>query len=81
LADPSIIRQELEARDLTNCIVCIDEIQECPQLLDEVHLLIEERKIRFLLTGCGGSAPNGQAVVSDFNGYPPGISDYPGGGI
>ena len=51
LADTSIIRQEIEARDLSNCVVCIDEIQKCPQLLNEVHLLIEERNIRFLLTG------------------------------
>ncbi len=32
-------------------IVVIDEIQKLPKLLDEVHLLIENRKIRFLLTG------------------------------
>jgi predicted AAA+ superfamily ATPase len=29
----------------------IDEIQKLPRLLDEVHRLIEEKKIRFLLTG------------------------------
>lgn len=51
LADPTIIRQEIEARKLQGSIVCIDEIQKCPELLDEVHLLIEERQIRFLLTG------------------------------
>jgi predicted AAA+ superfamily ATPase len=32
-------------------LVVIDEIQKLPQLLDEVHLLIEQRKLRFLLTG------------------------------
>lgn len=32
-------------------LVVIDEIQKLPQLLDEVQLLIEERKQRFLLTG------------------------------
>lgn len=32
-------------------LVIIDEIQKIPSLLDEVHLLIEERGIRFLLTG------------------------------
>ena len=32
-------------------MVFIDEIQKCPFLLDEVQLLIEERGIRFLLTG------------------------------
>lgn len=33
-----------------DCVV-IDEIQKIPLLLDEVHRLIEKRKIRFLLTG------------------------------
>ncbi|MBT3273295.1 MAG: AAA family ATPase [Spirochaetales bacterium] len=51
LADPTILLQEIEARNLKHCIICIDEIQKCPELLDEVHLLIEERQIRFLLTG------------------------------
>ena len=51
LANPSELRQEIEGRDLRNAVVCIDEIQKCPALLDEVHLLIEERGIRFLLTG------------------------------
>lgn len=32
-------------------IVVIDEIQKLPKLLDEVHRLIEEKKIKFLLTG------------------------------
>ncbi|MBK7962762.1 MAG: ATP-binding protein [Bdellovibrionales bacterium] len=32
-------------------IVVIDEIQKLPKLMDEVHRLIEKRKIRFLLTG------------------------------
>lgn len=31
--------------------VVIDEIQKAPELLDEVHRLIEERGLRFLLTG------------------------------
>jgi predicted AAA+ superfamily ATPase len=51
LADPTLVRQEIEALGLRDCLVCIDEIQKCPALLDEVHLLIEERGIRFLLTG------------------------------
>jgi len=50
-ADPSLLRQEVETRNLHDCAVCIDEIQKCPELLEEVHLLIEERNIRFLLTG------------------------------
>ena len=51
LADPTLMRQEIEARNLRDCVVFIDEIQKCPELLDEVHLLIEERGIRFLLSG------------------------------
>ncbi|MBQ8776964.1 MAG: AAA family ATPase, partial [Treponema sp.] len=43
LADPSILRQEVEVRNLRDCIIIIDEIQKCPELLDEVHFLIEER--------------------------------------
>ncbi len=49
--DPTLIRQELEAEHIIDQLVVIDEIQKCPQLLDEVHLLIEEKNIRFLLTG------------------------------
>lgn len=32
-------------------IVVIDEIQKLPKLLDEVHRLIEDKKVKFLLTG------------------------------
>lgn len=45
---PATLREELTT---PGEIVVIDEIQKLPQLLDEVHWLIEERKIRFLLTG------------------------------
>lgn len=51
LSDPGILRQEIEARNLRDCIVVIDEIQKCPELLNEIHFLIEDRDIRFLLTG------------------------------
>ncbi len=51
LADPTLMRQEILARNLRDCIVFVDEIQKCPELLDEIHLLIEERGIRFLLSG------------------------------
>src|SRR5574344_1158876 len=50
-SDPSGLRQEVAARNLHDCIICIEESQKCPELLEEVHLLIEERNIRFLLTG------------------------------
>ncbi|MFZ4615582.1 MAG: ATP-binding protein [Rectinemataceae bacterium] len=51
LADPTLLRQELAARKYQDRVVCIDEIQKCPALLDEVQLLIEEEGLRFLLTG------------------------------
>lgn len=46
--EPQRLRQQI--RD-NKKIVIIDEIQKIPQLLDEVHALIEEKKIRFILTG------------------------------
>src|SRR5207248_9315937 len=41
------------AEELTGCdpVVVIDEIQRLPDLLNEVHRLIESRGVRFLLTG------------------------------
>ena len=50
-ADPTRMRQELEAKELRGALVVVDEIQKLPALLDEIHLLIEERRLRFLLTG------------------------------
>ena len=46
--NPSRVAQELTPRD---AIVVVDEIQRLPVLLNEIHRLIEERGIRFLLTG------------------------------
>ncbi|MEQ1665378.1 MAG: AAA family ATPase, partial [Bdellovibrionales bacterium] len=46
-AEPSL----LEPMIMTKKFVVIDEIQKLPILLDEVHRLIEEREIHFLLTG------------------------------
>ncbi|MFI5394418.1 MAG: ATP-binding protein [Candidatus Binatia bacterium] len=34
--------------------VCVDEVQRLPQLLNEVHRFIEEKRLRFIL--CGSSA-------------------------
>lgn len=45
---PQRLAEELDA---TTQIVAIDEIQRLPELLNEVHRLIESRGIRFLLTG------------------------------
>ena len=45
---PGRLKEEITGQDE---LVVIDEIQRIPQLLNEVHLLIEEKKARFLLTG------------------------------
>ena len=46
---PELLRQTLDPR---REIVVVDEIQKCPSLLDEIHLLIERnRSFRFVLTG------------------------------
>jgi len=46
--NPGRISQELSPQDR---VVVIDEIQRLPDLLNEVHRLIEERGVHFLLTG------------------------------
>ena len=46
--NPRLIAEELQPQDH---IVVIDEIQRLPELLNEVHRLIETFRIRFLLTG------------------------------
>src|SRR3972149_5720241 len=45
---PGRIAEEIAPRER---VVVIDEIQRLPELLNEVHRLIESRGIRFLLTG------------------------------
>ncbi len=46
--NPGRIEQELGPED---SVVVIDEVQRLPLLLNEVHRLIEKRRMRFLLTG------------------------------
>jgi len=46
--NPGRISQELTPQDK---LVVVDEIQRLPVLLNEIHRMIEERGIRFLLTG------------------------------
>jgi uncharacterized protein len=49
-ANPSVL-EHLIPPHLTTPIVVIDEVQRVPMLLNEVHRLIEEKGLRFLLTG------------------------------
>lgn len=48
--DPSLIYQET-AHLPSGSWVIVDEIQKVPALLNEVHRIIEEKKIRFILSG------------------------------
>jgi len=50
---PDLLREELKNADPNNLVI-IDEVQKIPQLLNEVHWLISNRNIRFVL--CGSSA-------------------------
>lgn len=50
--DPGLFRREAEAKILSGVrTIFLDEIQKVPELLDEVHSLIESHKARFILTG------------------------------
>lgn len=49
--DPTLIRKQVAAQKPNSGIVVIDEIQRLPDLLDEVHLMIEREQLRFVLTG------------------------------
>jgi predicted AAA+ superfamily ATPase len=53
LLNPQIFREEIFALPVET-IVVIDEIQKAPQLLDEIHYLIQEQNRIFVL--CGSSA-------------------------
>lgn len=48
---PWRVRELIKSRTAEQEIIIIDEIQKIPALLDEVHLLIEEEKLCFALTG------------------------------
>ncbi len=56
LKTPSLLREELiqKSQNSVQDPIIIDEIQKVPLLLDEVHWLIENKKLQFIL--CGSSA-------------------------
>ncbi|MFH1842616.1 MAG: DUF4143 domain-containing protein [bacterium] len=53
LAEPDLFAAELRAVDASRWVV-VDEVQRLPNLLNEVHRFMEERRMRFVL--CGSSA-------------------------
>jgi len=52
----------IAAGNPTNNLVIIDEIQRVPELLNEVHRLIEEKQLKFLLTGSSARKLKKQGV-------------------
>jgi predicted AAA+ superfamily ATPase len=58
IQNPAVLREELlapqNAVQVFESPVIIDEVQKVPELLDEIHSLIEDEGIRFIL--CGSSA-------------------------
>ena len=54
--NPSLLREQLLAKEseVLNFPIILDEVQKVPQLLDEVHWLMENMRLRFIL--CGSSA-------------------------
>lgn len=55
LKSPSLIRERILAKDdnILNFPIILDEVQKVPQVLDEVHWLIENKGLNFIL--CGSS--------------------------
>lgn len=53
--NPALIRQELTS---DSKIVVIDEVQRLPELLNEVHLMIERHNVTFILTGSSARSLN-----------------------
>jgi predicted AAA+ superfamily ATPase len=50
--DPSLLVKEANKLALDRSLIIIDEIQRCPELLNSVHLLMEQKNTnRFILTG------------------------------
>jgi len=74
LQNPSQLEEMIDAHGASTTLVVIDEVQKIPILLDEVHRLIEERGLHFLLTGSsarrlkssGVNLLAGRAWLADF---------------
>jgi predicted AAA+ superfamily ATPase len=61
LANPAKLREVVEGTPGTETVI-IDEIQNAPQLLSEVHSLIESTKKQFILTGSSARKLNKHGV-------------------
>ncbi|MGM9847254.1 MAG: ATP-binding protein [Muribaculaceae bacterium] len=82
LKKPELLSEELELFGEGDTVI-IDEIQKLPQLLDEVHYLIQRKGIRFILSGSsarklkrlGTNLLGGRAVIEQM--YPLVSSEIP----
>jgi uncharacterized protein len=50
IRNPSLLTEELSHME-SGTLVIIDEVQKIPQLLDEIHSLIQKKSLRFILSG------------------------------
>jgi uncharacterized protein len=84
LRNPGLLREIMEVQD-SGTLVIVDEIQRIPELLNEIHWLIANRNMRFILSGssprkilrAGGNLLGGRAIRYDL--YPlvyPEIPDF-----
>jgi uncharacterized protein len=61
-ANPTRMRSAIIASQKKGCLVVIDEVQKLPQILNEVHLLMEEHDTKFILTGSSSRKLKQQGV-------------------
>lgn len=61
LRNPTLLTEELSYME-PGTLVIIDEIQKIPQLLDEVHALIQKKGLRFILSGSSARKLRRQGV-------------------
>lgn len=59
---PNKIREQYLAKKNHIDLIIIDEIQKIPTLLDEVHLLVEQENVKFILTGSSARKLKKQGV-------------------
>jgi predicted AAA+ superfamily ATPase len=81
--NPSLLREIIQATNVTGPVI-VDEIQRMPSLLNEIHWLIENEKIQFILSGSsprkilrsGGNLLGGRAIRYEL--YPLIYPEIPG---
>ena len=58
----TLMRERILETKKKNVLVVIDEVQRLPEILNEVHLLIEDFGVRFILTGSSARKLKRQGV-------------------